>query len=359
MTTPSRRAVIAGSAAALGLSACAEGRTAPAGEPTASSTASPTAPPLSTQHAAPLLLTQTAEEARQSLDTIEALDSHPMWEMDWYGTGAEIDPDPPADLGVTSALGFGCTLWVATGTKGRPIVGRNWDWEHGPGLVLRSSTEQARTLTLTDMAFLGLGTEDRLDELGEEAQGRLLRSQAGQVEGMNEHGVFMGLAADSAALVPLVEGRPFVGGLSVQRLVLDQARTVAEALEIIQSVNLDFTGGPGLHYLLADRHGDAAVLECDNAEYYVEERPADQPWFCLENFHMASVDEAGRQQQRRWSTCAQRLGEADGVVDVEAAMDLLDEVRQGITQWSTVYDLAGGTAELRTSVDRHSLALPE
>lgn len=359
MAAPTRRAVLAGSAAALGLSACAEGRGAAPAEEAAATGEATTPPPTGTPHAAPLLLTQTAEEAQQSLATIEAIDAHPMWGMTWYGTGAEIDPDPPADLGVTSALGFGCTLWVATGTEGRPIVGRNWDWQHGPGLVLRSSTEHARTLTLTDMAFLGLGEDDRLDELGEEGQGRLLRAEAGQVEGINEHGVFMGLAADTTAFATREEGKPYVGGLSVQRLVLDQARTVAEALEIIRSVNLDFTGGPGLHYLLADQHGDAAVIECDNMEYYVEERPADQPWFCLENFHMASTGEEDRHQQRRWSTCAQRLGAADGVIDVDGAMDLLDEVRQGITQWSTVYDLAAGTAELRTSVGRYSLALPE
>lgn len=259
----------------------------------------------------------------------------PLWSMTWYGEGARIDENPPLAAGGDSPMGFGCTLWVATGTEGRPLVGRNWDWEHGPGLVLSSRTDQARTLTLTDMTFLGLGPQDPLDRLDEEGRSRVLRTQGGQVEGMNEHGVFMGLAADQLAIEPFDDTKPLVGGLGVQRLMLDEARTTAEAVEIVRSVDLDFTGGPGLHYFVADRHGAAAVIECDGGEYYVEER----------------------EQQRRWSTCARTLGEAGGVVDLEGALDLLDEVRQGIMQWSSVYDLAAGTVEVRTSAGRHSLRL--
>lgn len=350
MSSPSRRAFVAASAlTALGLSGCSS-------DPEPPPEATPT-DPAGPRNSPRLVLTQTEDEATRTLETVQKLDDHPLWSMTWYGEGARIDENPPLAAGGDSPMGFGCTLWVATGTEGRPLVGRNWDWEHGPGLVLSSRTDQARTLTLTDMAFLGLGPQDPLDRLDEEGRSRVLRAQGGQVEGMNEHGVFMGLAADQLAIEPFDDTKPLVGGLGVQRLVLDEARTTAEAVEIVRSVDLDFTGGPGLHYLVADRHGAAAVIECDGGEYYVEERPEDQPWMCLENFHMAAVPVEEREQQRRWSTCARTLGEAGGVVDLEGALDLLDEVRQGITQWSSVYDLAAGTVEVRTSAGRHSLRL--
>lgn len=276
--------------------------------------------------------------------------------MSWQGSAAEIDTSQPTAAGELMVPGFACTLWVATGKDGQPVVGRNWDWDHGPGLTMVSETTAARTLTLTDLTFLGLRNAP-LDDLDEEQRTALLRAQGQLVEGVNEHGVFIGLAADNKAQASERDDHPMVGGLGVQRLILDQARTVEDAIDIFKSVDLDFTGGPGLHYLVADAHGGAAALECDDGQAYVETRPPDQPWFCLENFHMAALEGKQRERHNRWSTCAEVLGAAGGVMSQDDAFGLLETVRQRQTQWSTVYDLAAGTAVVRTSEAEHSLSL--
>lgn len=309
------------------------------------------------RHAKPLTLTQSKEQADKTLASLTRLDTHPLWSMTWYGDGASLPGDHTTAANANYVPGFACTLWVATGTHGKPIVGRNWDWEHGPGLAMVSETKAARSLTLTDTTFLGLHDGKALEHRTKQTREALLHAETQLVEGINEHGVFIGLAADAEGAPTTSVDRPVVGGLSVQRLVLDRSRTVEDAIKVFRSVDVDFTGGPALHYLVADRHGGAAAIEFDDGELYVEHRPADQPWFCLENFHMATVKGGARKQQTRWSTCAKTLGAADGVMSEKAAFTLLENVRQGITQWSSVYDLTAGTARVHTSVGKHSLTV--
>jgi len=44
----------------------------------------------------------------------------------------------------------------------------------------------------------------------------------------------------------------------------------------------------------------------------------------------------------RYRTISERLAEVNGQLDAESAMQLLSEVKQGITQWSAVYDMTSG-----------------
>ncbi|WP_092015432.1 hypothetical protein [Brevibacterium siliguriense] len=57
------------------------------------------------------------------------------------------------------------------------------------------------------------------------------------------------------------------------------------ALDLFDDHNVDCTGGPGLHYLLADRTGGLAVIEYDAGTMQVHRPPQGQPWMCLENFN--------------------------------------------------------------------------
>lgn len=44
----------------------------------------------------------------------------------------------------------------------------------------------------------------------------------------------------------------------------------------------------------------------------------------------------------RYRTISDRLTKINGQLDPQTAMQLLTEVKQGITQWSTVYDMTSG-----------------
>jgi penicillin V acylase-like amidase (Ntn superfamily) len=52
-----------------------------------------------------------------------------------------------------------------------------------------------------------------------------------------------------------------IGSLGVIRQMLDHARTADEAVNIMKSYNIDFDGGPFIHYLIADATGKSILGE--------------------------------------------------------------------------------------------------
>ncbi len=72
--------------------------------------------------------------------------------------------------------------------------------------------------------------------------------------GMNEHGLAM---VQTAGPGMLAQG-PGLAGCVLPRLVLERARTVAEAIEVLTEVP---GSGYGLVYVLADTDGDTAIVE--------------------------------------------------------------------------------------------------
>jgi hypothetical protein len=137
-----------------------------------------------------------------------------------------------------------------------------------------------------------------------------------------------------------------VGSLGAMREVLDHAATVDDALEILQAMNIDMSGGPALHYLIADRGGNAALVEFHNGQMIVETRG--EPWHVATNYLRCTIpgDAAGRCD--RYDHLQAILAEQAGRVTIEEAFALLSEVAQpGWTQWSTVYDLTHRTVTVR------------
>lgn len=72
--------------------------------------------------------------------------------------------------------------------------------------------------------------------------------------GMNEHGVAMVQTAGPGML----DQGPGLAGCVLPRLVLERARTVAEAIDVLTEVP---GSGYGLVYVLADAEGDTAIVE--------------------------------------------------------------------------------------------------
>jgi hypothetical protein len=83
------------------------------------------------------------------------------------------------------------------------------------------------------------------------------------MEGVNEHGLAVALLiADAETMAPPIDAGPQVGLASAQlpRFLLDTCATAAEALDALLGAKQYDLGSP-LHYLVADRSGDAFVWE--------------------------------------------------------------------------------------------------
>jgi hypothetical protein len=138
-------------------------------------------------------------------------------------------------------------------------------------------------------------------------------------------------------------GRAVVGSVRIMRLVLERARTVRQAVAVLGAYDVDFDGGPPLHYFVADATGDSAIVEFVGGRFTVIPRGG-QPWQVMVNFQQATSTAASRRADRRWQTATTRLAAARGRLDPRQVLGLLAEVRQGHTQWSVAYDLRGRRA---------------
>lgn len=347
----SRRVLLTGGAA-LGLTGCAGASAAPSSiwtgpglKPRASTSGS--AASAAAEPVRRLRLDQSAAERTRTQESLVQLDDHPLYRFEWFGKAARVDSATKPSPVPVETHGFGCTLFAGFG--GAPMVGRNFDWDPAPATLIRVvPSDGPRSLAMTDARYLGAESDLMAN------RDPLERGAGGLVDGINEHGLFVGLAADETARddgMDLLPGRPTVGSLSILRLILDGARSVAQAVQVAGSYNIDFTGGPLLHYFLADSSGNSAVLEVHGRRLAVVPAPKDRRWACLENFHLADVPDDRRGGYARYSACAQALTASGGKLTTESAFGLLDQVRQGHTQWQCVYDLANRSVVVRARTE--------
>lgn len=317
-----RRTFVAGLALLLAPTACS--RPAPGGAPPQRPADRPTAS------------RQRPDEAERTLASLRRLDDLPLYEMTYSGRY-----DPTVGLATPSASPFGCSLFAAAGDRARPLFARNFDWDPNPALLLRTDPPDGyASVSMVDLSYLGVGADPTGDR-------RLLDAPLLPFDGMNARGLAIGLAADDNATARPEPGRPLVGSVRVQRLVLDSAATVAEAVAVFGRYNLDFEGGPPLHYLLADASGATAVVEFVDGRMRVQ--PGRGSWQALTNVPVVGVPEERRRDDHRYGVLAEALTRSGGVVDHSAAMKLLDEVRQAHTRWSVTYGLRDGAVRLRTA----------
>lgn len=275
---------------------------------------------------------QSAAEAEATLASLRRVDDLPLYEMTYTGDYETSASGPPP----TAAAPFGCSLFAALGDPDRPVFGRNFDWDPNPALVLRADPPDGHaSISLVDLRYLGLSAAD--DPAGDR---RLLDAPLLPFDGLNERGLAVGMAADESAHATPDPAKPTVGSVRILRLVLDQAATVDEALAIFARHNIDFSGGPPLHYLLADASGASALVEYTDGRQQVERGAA--PWRALTNVPLLGLDEEERRHDSRYRRLADALSRSGGTVTEADAMGLLRSVAQPHTRWSVTYDLSTG-----------------
>ena len=124
------------------------------------------------------------------------------------------------------------------------------------------------------------------------------------------------------------------------REILDRAKTVDEAVGILNSYNIDMGSGPPLHYLIADRSGRSALVEFYQGEMVVISNR--RPWQQATNFFRAAAGDSTEGICWRYDQITDQLTNRDGRLDVSTALYLLQEVSQDGTQWSIVYGISNG-----------------
>lgn len=294
-------------------------------------------------------------DAMTTLNSLEQVDEYPLYVMYYAGSYADIlaSSRPAPD-------GFACSLFAALGNPDHLLYGRNFDWEYSPALLLFTDPPDGyASVSLVDLTYLGF-TPKTAAGLDSEPLSRrldLLEAPSMPFDGMNEHGLAIGMAAVPGSAAGIDPAKPTIGSIGIMREILDHARNVDEAIALFEQYNIDFTGGPAIHYLLADAAGKSALVEFVDGEMVV--LPNENPWHLATN-HLCATASGDGGCTRYW-TLSQRLIETGGRLAPEDALDLLDNVSQpGSTQWSVVYDLSTGSISVvmgRDYTTRHTFQL--
>lgn len=288
-------------------------------------------------------------EELMTLASLYKLDEYPLYEMHFYGSydldaSLQVFNWQAADSSESVCISnWACSLFASLGDESNMLFGRNFDWEFSPALLLFTHPANGyASVSMVDIAYLGFGGPNAatLMELPLVERSSLLKAPLLPFDGMNERGLSIGMAAvPEGNMVPDPE-KETTGSLRVMRMVLDQASDVDEAVAILGSHNIDFTGGPPLHYLIADATGRAVLVEFYAGEMLVT--PSSDPWLQATNFLRAEAGESTHGQCWRYELLLERLSESTGQLTAQEAMELLQAVSQPNTQWSIVYGISTG-----------------
>jgi len=283
-----------------------------------------------------------------TLSSLEKADDYPLYTMHYYGTyGQSSAMRSPKwsllEMTEPYPSPWACSLFAALGDAESMLYGRNFDWEYSPALLLFTNPPDGyASVSMVDIAYLGFGGTNAgtILELPLLERQALLYAPFLPFDGMNEHGLTIGMAAVAPGLMRPDPEKETIGSLMVIREMLDRAKTVAEAVDILKTYNIDMEGGPPLHYLIADRSGRSALVEFYQGEMVIITN--DKPWHQATNFLRAASGESTEGVCWRYDLIIHQLENREGRLDMGQAMDLLHEVSQDGTQWSIVYGIITG-----------------
>lgn len=294
----------------------------------------------------------------RTLSSLKQVDGFPLYTMRYFGTyesaaqrnafvadSSHAEPEPYPSP-------WACSLFAALADPGSQLFGRNFDWRYSPAVLLFADPSDGyASVSMVDIEYLGFGgaVAQGLTNLTLAERRSLLDAPYLPFDGMNDQGLVVGMAAVPSGNVPRDPKKETLDSLMVIREILDHAGNVNDAVNILQSFNIDWSGGPPLHYLIADASG-AAIL----VEFYAEEMvtiPNDVPWHQATNFLRAAAGESAEGQCWRYDKIREKLSAEEGRITSEEAMDLLAAVAQDNTQWSVVYELSTGNVNVAMGQD--------
>jgi hypothetical protein len=275
------------------------------------------------------------EDEIATLSSLEKIDHYPLYTMRFHG-----DYDQYRDRG--SALAgpkWACSLFAAMGDTEGMVYGRNFDWQYSPALLLFTDPPDGyASVSMVDIAYL-IEQVESLADLPLAEREALLAAPFWPFDGMNEHGLVVGMAAVDESKTPYDPEKETINSLAIMREILDHARDVDEAVTVIESYNIAWDGGPAVHYLIADASGRAVLVEFHEGEMFIISNQT--PYHLATNHPRATTSDHGGCW--RYAALDTQLTETEGRLSPQEAMDLLEVVSQrGSTQWSIVYGFSTG-----------------
>lgn len=269
-------------------------------------------------------------------------------------------PYLPVDIEVPS---FGCSAYSASLENGDTIMGRNYDFKLDTSamLVYCSPKDGYRSMAFTALDNVGA------NEAEKSLTSRLacLTGPFICLDGLNEKGVAIATLTLDSEPVNQNTGKQKIATSLAVRLVLDNAATTQEAVDLLRSYDMMAANGRDYHFYINDASGDSRVVEYDCESEGRE--LIDTPMPAITNFYGRYIDKVQSNQKNgiyghgkeRYDKVMAVLEPNSGVLSTDdawrALMDASTEPNPenvtSNTQWSLIYDNSMFTAEI--TIRRH------
>ena len=253
-------------------------------------------------------------------------------------------------LAASAAPGRACTTFCLR-DSGRVILGKNYDWNVGDGMLVVNQRGLERT---ADLGSSPARWTSRYGSVTFDQYGRDFPSG-----GMNEAGLAIELMWLGGSRYPAQDGRPALDVLQWIQYQLDTHATVDQVLASDREIRIE--SATPLHYIVADRTGRVATVEFLDGRL-VAHAGESLPFAALTN---DTYDESlrfarglsgrpvppGEGSLERFARAAERARawKASRKDAVGYAFATLDQVAQAAsTQWSIVYELDRLAVHYRT-----------
>ena len=229
-----------------------------------------------------------------------------------------------------------CTIFSAT-TEENVLVGRNFDWDNP------ENTGEIWFIPETDNSY-GYSIVEII-------------SETMPYEGVNNKGLFIGIAAVPDTKTPLSLFKPMRKSLEMVEIILQKASNVEEAIKIFPKyANLfgKFLGNPVIHYKIVDASGESAIIEyLDKKIVVIRDNEECQ---IVTNHYLTdpSLGQDSKTSFTRFDTAKEELQKKEKHSTIEMH-NILNKVSQESTIWSNVYDLKNMTL----SIDNKQTAIVE
>ena len=236
------------------------------------------------------------------------------------------------------------------------VFGRNYDWVSGSGMLNTNS----RGLSKTSFAMREGKTISWISKYGS-----ITFNQYGKefpTGGMNEKGLVVELMWLDETKYPEPDERPSISVLQWIQYQLDNCATVDEIVQTDKILRIAAVGTTPLHYLVADKNGNAASIEFINGKMKVH-KGANLTVPVLTNstyneslshFKSSSNPRNGGSSLGRFARACSMIQEYDArqsnISPVDYSFRILNEVSQGdFTKWRIVYDISNSKIYFKTN----------
>jgi penicillin V acylase-like amidase (Ntn superfamily) len=189
---------------------------------------------------------------------------------------------------------------------------------------------------MVDLFYCGFSDNVSYQDLFDNP-GKLAKAPFLPFDGVNEKGVAISLMAVPYAEPPYDAGKVDLYDLALIRLVLDYAENTDHAIELLSKYNYK-ASDPPVHFLIADKQGNAAVIEYVQNDMKISRNT--EPYLVSTNFIVYNSGAPLNVTCDRYKKAYSTLSQNSGIISKTQSIELLNNVSQDITMWSLVYNLS-------------------